>query len=117
MVRDDDQAVAWFRKSVNKGESWSWFHDAYLRRGATDDVKGRAWWHKLAESGNAGAQYVLGMMNRRGAVEVGNADEAAAWLRKAAVQIPWGMKAAAGCQESLRSRDGRTIHRAVCHSC
>ena len=83
VAADDAQAVAWFRKAIAKGPSW--FDNAYLRRGIPDDIAAVAWWHKTAEAGLVGAQYVLGTMYRDGKGEKRDASKAALWLRRAAV--------------------------------
>ena len=70
MLKDDVEAVKWYRKSAEQGNDigQALLGDSYfLGRGvAKDDVEAAKWRRKSAEQGNAIAQYALGFHYAKG---------------------------------------------------
>ena len=84
--QDIDQAVSWYRKSAETGDSYAQYclGDYYATRDAAEAV---AWFRKSAEQGNADAQYQLAWRYEAG-IRVLEKDlvKAISWYRKSAEQ-------------------------------
>lgn len=88
--KDDQQAVAWYRKTAEQGDA----HAQYIlglmyfdgRGVARDDQQAEAWYRKAAEQGYSSAQVNLGLMHVSGRGVAKDDQQAVAWLRKAADQ-------------------------------
>jgi uncharacterized protein len=89
--RDDLEAVAWFRKAAERGDSTgeAWLGFSYfVGFGGVprDDAQAMTWYRKAAKQGSAKGEAGLGEMFMYGIVVAHDNDQAAMWLRKAAEQ-------------------------------
>ena len=87
---DYPQAVKWFRKAAEQGNSFAQFNlgQIYTQgKGVPQDyAEAVKWWRKAAEQGNAPAQYNLGVMYLQGQGVRQDYAQAVKWYRKAAEQ-------------------------------
>jgi TPR repeat protein len=88
---DDLEAVDWFRKAAEQGDSMgeAWLGFSYFVGFAgvpEDRAEALRWYRKAAKQGNAVGEAGLGMMFMYGVVVPHDYDQAAMWFRKAAEQ-------------------------------
>ena len=88
--RDDQKAVAWFRRAAEQGSAagQNFLGEAY-RDGlgvAVDQAQAATWFRRSAEQGFAIGQYHLAMAYDVGAGVTRDVKEAVAWLKKSAAQ-------------------------------
>ena len=90
VVKDDVEAVKWFRKAADQGHVAAQFNLGTMyengRGVAKDGVETVKWFRKAAEQGHAEAQFMLAMTYENGEGVVKDEVEAAKWYRKAADQ-------------------------------
>ena len=88
VMKDNREAIYWITRSANQKHEAAGFKLLYLdieREGLEGDNKAKVKeLHKLAEQGNAQAQYYLGKMYKHGVGVNKNSEVAANWLNKAA---------------------------------
>jgi hypothetical protein len=88
--KDDQQAVAWYRKAAEQGNAMAQFNLGNMYANGQgvpkDDQQAVAWFRKAAEQGNDRAQFSLGLMYDNGQGVPKDEQQAAAWHRKAAEQ-------------------------------
>lgn len=94
-AKDDQQAVAWYRKAAEQGDAQAQYVLGLMyfdgRGVVQDDQQAQAWYRKAAEQGYASAQVNLGLMHVSGRGVPKDDAQAVAWLRKAADQgNPYG---------------------------
>ncbi len=90
MLKDEPQAVAWYRKAAKQGHPSAQYNLGVCcqkERGMRqDDVQAVRWYRKAADQGVADAQYNLGIMYASGQGVQRDNDQAVAWWHKAAEQ-------------------------------
>lgn len=88
--KDDQQAVAWYRKAAEQGDAHAQFILGLMyfdgRGVAKDDLQAVTWYRKAAEQGYSSAQVNLGLMHVSGRGVAKDDLQAVTWLRKAADQ-------------------------------
>ena len=88
VLKDDEEAVWWFRKAAEQGHSWAQFGVglAYVDGQGVprDDQQAVRWFREAAEQGHVVAQSNLGMLLHEGRGVLRDHEEAVQWLRKAA---------------------------------
>ena len=90
VLKDDEEAVQWWRKAAEQGHSVAQFSlgFAYQKgQGVSKDGQAAArWYRKAAEQGHSSAQNSLAIMYKNGKGVRQDNEEAVKWLRKAAEQ-------------------------------
>ena len=90
MVKDEAEAVEWYRKAAEQGNAWAQIQlGAHYMNGEgvpKDLVKAVEWYRKAAEQGDASAQYSFGLRHYHGDGVVKDEAEAVMWWRKSAEQ-------------------------------
>lgn len=100
--KDYVQAVFWFRKAAEQGNSTAQLGLGIIYDGALEEVKGvpqdyvqaAIWYRRAGEQGNDVAEYMLGRLYANGLGVPQDYAQAAAWYRKAAAE-QGGMSASA----------------------
>ena len=83
VAKDDAEAVKWYRKAAEQGNTDAQFDLGVVTK---DDVEAVKWYRKAAEQGNAKAQFNLGFCYEKGTGVAKDDVEAVKWYRKAAEQ-------------------------------
>ncbi len=90
VVRDQHEAVRWYRMAAKQGHAGAQYNLGFAYWGGAgiiqDKHEATRWFRKAAEQGHALAQYLLGHAYWEGAGVDRNRHEATHWLRKAAEQ-------------------------------
>ena len=91
MPQDDAEAVAWYRRSAEQGETEAQLNLGWMyakgRGVPQDDAEAAAWYRRSAEQGNAGAQFGLGLMYDQGRGVPRDYVDAHTWLNLAATRL------------------------------
>ncbi len=108
-VKDEIEAVHWFRKAVAQDHPWAQYNFGVMYANGwglkKDDLEAVKWLRKAAEHEIAVAQYNLGVMIANGRGVAKNVMEAIKWYRKAADQ---GL-AVAQCELGMTYENGNGI--------
>ncbi|MBQ7561590.1 MAG: sel1 repeat family protein [Synergistaceae bacterium] len=106
MPKDDTQAVYWYRKAAEGGNTYAQNNLGYMYeygRGGLpkDDMQAVYWWRKAAEGGDPIAQYCLGYMYEYGKGVKRDLNEARKWYELTAKK---GHKSAEEALERLNNK-------------